>query len=68
MMTSTTAFATEYNKINSTRTIHEDGSGFTLYENGTERHFTHNITCLSYLYKNDTIYHASNLSTVAFLD
>jgi hypothetical protein len=54
--------------MNSTTTYYEDGSGFTPYENSTERHFTHNITGPGYLYENDTIYHASNLSTVAFLD
>ena len=54
--------------MNSTTTYYEDGSGFTLYENSTERHFTHNITGPEYLYENGTIYHASNLSTVAFLD
>lgn len=66
--TSTAIFATEYDKMNPTTTYYEDGSGFTLYENSTEQHFTHNITGPEYLYESGTIYHASNLSTVAFLD
>ncbi len=68
VMTTITVFATKYDKINSTTILSKDGSGFTLYENSTEPHFNHNITDPEYLYENDTIYHANNLSTVGFLD
>jgi hypothetical protein len=64
MLTTITVFATKYDKINSTTILSKDGSGFTLYENGTEWHFAHNITGPEYLYENDTIYHSSNLSEV----
>jgi hypothetical protein len=44
-------FATEYDKMNSKMVLYEEGSDFTLYENGIERHFTHNITHPVYLYE-----------------
>lgn len=57
--------AAEYSSVNnSTIAYFEDGTGTRYFDNGTERHFTHNITGPDYLYENGTIYHLSNGSEV----
>ena len=61
-------FESEYSSVNNSTTAYfEDGSGTTFFDNGTERHFTHNISESDYLYENGTIYYSSNL-TEAFAD
>jgi hypothetical protein len=47
-----------------TTVFYEGGSGVILYNNGTEQHFTHNITAPAFVYDNGTIYHSSNGSQV----
>ena len=59
------SFKAEYSSVNnSTAAYFEDGLDMIIFENGTETHFTHNITGPNYLYENDTIYHLSNLTEV----
>jgi hypothetical protein len=59
-----TLWATEYSFVNFTKTYFEDGSGIIIFDNGTERHFTHNITSPASTYQHGEIYHSSNLSGV----
>jgi hypothetical protein len=48
----------------STVVYYEDGSGIRYFENGTEQHFTRNITGPAPIYQHGEIYHSSNPSEV----
>ena len=61
-------FEAEYSSVNNSTIVYfEDGIDSRFFDNGTERHFTQNITGPPIYMKNGTIYHVSNGSEV-FLD
>lgn len=60
-----TAFEAENNSVNNSTVVYfEDGTGTRYFDNGTEQHFTRNITSPASIYQHAETYHSSNLSEV----